>query len=116
MNIGLEYPNKDRGMGAVANNPALDGMFKIPNLRNVALTGPYMHDGRFATLDAVLEHYSHGIQNDPNLDPRLRTADGKPLRMNISPEEKKAIITFLNTLTDYSMITDERFSDPFRVK
>lgn len=116
MNIGLEYPNTDKGMGAVTNNAQLNGSFKIPNLRNVALTAPYMHDGRFATLDAVLEHYSHGIQNDPNLDPRLKTANGQPLRMNISDNEKKAIVAFLNTLTDYSMITDERYSDPFKVK
>jgi cytochrome c peroxidase len=116
MNIGLDYPNTDRGMGVVSNNPQLDGSFKIPNLRNVGLTAPYMHDGRFATLNDVLEHYSHGIQNDPNLDPRLRTTNGQPLRMNISENEKKAIVAFLNTLTDYSMVTDDRYSDPFKVK
>jgi cytochrome c peroxidase len=116
MNIGLEFPNVDKGMGAVTNNAQLNGMFKIPNLRNVALTAPYMHDGRFATLDDVLEHYSHGIQDDPNLDERLRATTGQPLRMNISDNEKTAIIAFLNTLTDYSMITDEKYSDPFKLK
>lgn len=115
-NIGLDYPVKDKGVGAVTGNPKEIGAFKIPNLRNVALTAPYMHDGRFATLDDVLDYYSHGIQNDPNLDENLRDKNGMPLRMNITTEDKKAIIAFLNTLTDYSMTTDPKFSNPFKTK
>ncbi|WP_291131575.1 cytochrome-c peroxidase [Flavobacterium sp. UBA7682] len=115
-NIGLEYPAKDKGAGAVSGNPADVGSFKIPNLRNVALTAPYMHDGRFATLEDVLDYYSHGIPNDPNLDENLRDKNGAPLRLNITADDKKAIIAFLNTLTDYSMTTDPKFSNPFKTK
>lgn len=115
MNIGLDYPNVDKGMGVVFNNPQWNGRFKIPNLRNVAVTAPYMHDGRFKALNDVLEHYSHNIQDDPNLDEKLRAADGRPLRMNIASDERQAIIAFLNTLTDYNMLTDPKFSNPFKV-
>ncbi len=117
MNIGLDYPNTDLGVGEVTKSPQNNGKFKIPNLRNVAITAPYMHDGRFATLEEVLDHYSHGIKDDPNLDPRLRTlGTGEPIKMNISPQEKQALIAFLNTLTDYGMVTDQKFSDPFKTK
>jgi len=116
MNIGLDYNVTDKGRGAITNLAEDMGRFKIPNLRNVALTAPYMHDGRFRTLDDVLEHYSHGIKNNPNLDSRLRTTSGDPMRMNISPDEKKAIIAFLNTLTDYNMITAQQFSNPFKLQ
>lgn len=114
MNIGLDFPNVDKGQGELI--PGNEGKFKIPNLRNVALTAPYMHDGRFATLDQVLDHYSHNIKDDPNLDSRLRAINGQPLRMNIPTGERQAIIAFLNTLTDYDMITDKKFSNPFKVK
>lgn len=116
LNIGLDYPVKDKGAGAVSGNPAEIGAFRIPSLRNVALTAPYMHDGRFATLEDVLNFYSHNIQNDPNLASLLRDKNGQPIRMNITAEDKKAIIAFLNTLTDYSMITDPKFSNPFKTK
>ena len=116
VNIGLDVNYKDNGVGALTGNPADNGKFKIPDLRNVALTAPYMHDGRFATLDQVLEHYSHGIADHPNLDQRLRAASGSPKRMNITAEEKTALIAFLNTLTDFRSVTDVRFSDPFRIK
>jgi cytochrome c peroxidase len=88
MNIGLDYQPMDKGRAAITNDPSDVGRFKIPNLRNVALTAPYMHDGRFSTLDAVLEHYSHGIQKNTNLDARLRTANGDAIRMNISPDSR----------------------------
>lgn len=116
MNIGLDAPYTDKGLGAISGNSADNGKFKIPNLRNVALTAPYMHDGRFKTLDDVLEHYSHGIKNDVNLDERLKDASGKPMQMNIPPQERQAIIAFLNTLTSVNMITDPYFSDPFKTK
>lgn len=116
MNIGLEKNNGDGGLGGITRNPEQKGMFKIPNLRNVAHTAPYMHDGRFASLDEVLDHYSSGIRDDQNLDVRLRDASGAPIKMNISPDERKAIIAFLNTLTDYQMLTDEKYSNPFRVR
>ena len=114
VNIGLDMTYADNGLGALNHDPADNGKFKIPNLRNITLTGPYMHDGRFATLNQVLDHYSSGIQTHPNLDPRLLGDNHQAMRMNISPQEKEAIIAFLGALTDVTMITDPRFSNPFR--
>ncbi len=116
VNIGLDGNYTDNGRGGITNNSGDNGKFKIPNLRNVTVTAPYMHDGRFTSLEQVLDHYSHNIKNHPNLDPRLVGANGMPIQMNISGQEKAAIIAFLGTLTDYSMITDVKFSNPFVVK
>jgi len=115
-NIGLDYTITDRGRAAV-NGQDAEGSFKTPNLKNVALSAPYMHDGRFTTLDEVLDHYSEGIKENPALTPLLRSSEGTgaPLRLNITKEDKRAIIAFLGTLTDYSFITDPKFSDPFKV-
>ncbi len=104
-NTGLDIQNTDPGFR--------DGQFRIPSLRNIALTAPYMHDGRFQTLEEVIDFYDHGIQNHPNLDPRLRGPDGEPIRLHLSSIEKKALVAFLHTLTDQHLITDEKFSNPF---
>jgi len=116
-NIGLDQYPSDPGAGAVSNQGStMNGAFKIPNIRNIALTAPYMHDGRFATLEEVLDHYSEGIADDPALAFQLKDqTTGKPMRMHISDQEKTAIIAFLNTLTDHNMITDPKFSDPFKI-
>jgi cytochrome c peroxidase len=113
-NVGLDVAYADNGLETVTGNPADAGKFKIPSLRNVALTAPYMHDGRFETLEEVMEHYSEGIENNPNLDVRLRSSDGQPMAFHIPEQDKRAIIAFLNTLTDQSMITDPKFSNPFK--
>jgi cytochrome c peroxidase len=113
-NIGLDENYKDDGLGEITFSSLDDGKFKIPSLRNVALTAPYMHDGRFATLEEAINHYSEGIQPHPNLDHRLKNPDGSPRVFAISQAEKKAIVAFLETLTSYDMIADVRFSDPFR--
>ena len=113
--IGLDAVAKDKGRGEL-DGPAWDGMFKTPNLRNVGLTAPYMHDGRFATLRDVLDHYSRGINNSRNLAPELKDDNGEPMRMNISEHEKDALIAFLNTLTDYEMITAAKYADPFTIQ
>ncbi len=102
---GLDATVVDRGAGR--------GRFKVVSLRNVALTGPYMHDGRFATLEEVVDHYDSGIQGGPGLDLRLRGRDGRPLRMGFSAPERAALVAFLNTLTDTTLATDPRWSDPF---
>lgn len=115
-NIGLDRIYQDNGLGEVTKNSSDNGKFKIPSLRNVALTAPYMHDGRFKTLDEVMEHYSHGIEDHPNLDPRLKTVTGDARVMEIPASDKTAIIAFLHTLTDHTMITDRKFSDPFKVQ
>ncbi len=110
--IGLDEEYKDVGMGVF--DEALVGVFKIPSLRNVALTGPYMHDGRFETLEEVLNHYNSGIQRSPNLDDVLKSWDtGEAITLNLTDHEKSAIIAFLHTLTDENYMLDERFSDPF---
>ncbi len=105
-NIGLD-PNNNTDTGAG------DGRFKVTSLRNVALTAPYMHDGRFGTLEEVIDHYSDGVQNNPELDEILRGRNGRPLRPDFNPQETQALIAFLNTLTDDSLTNDERFSNPF---
>ena len=111
---GLDAVNtSDRGVGGISGTSTEQGTFKVPTLRNIALTGPYMHDGRFATLEEVLEHYSTGVQSHPNLHPNLKV-NGQPKRMNFSASEKQDLIAFLDTMTDEKIRTDERFADPFR--
>jgi len=114
-NIGLDEEYSDNGVGAVTRMASDNGKFKIPSLRNVALTAPYMHDGRFETLDEVIEHYSIGIQDNENLDARLKQ-NGKPMQFNISDQETEAIKAFLMTLTDMEMVSAVRFSDPFKIQ
>ncbi|MFM2223958.1 MAG: hypothetical protein RJA07_160 [Bacteroidota bacterium] len=114
VNIGLDINYTDNGVGEITNNSEDNGKFKIPNLRNVALTAPYMHDGRFKTLNDVLEHYSHNIQLNPNLSIELSDFENNgSIQKNISDADKKAIIAFLNTLTDYDFITNPMYSNPF---
>lgn len=81
--------------------------FKVPSLRNVALTAPYMHDGRFGSLESVLNFYANGVQNSPNLDPLLQQHSS--LGIPLTTEEKQAIIAFLKTLTDEKFIANPAF-------
>lgn len=85
------------------------GSFKTPTLRNVAVTAPYMHDGRFATLEEVLEHYATGIQPSPSLDSQISTGG-----MNLTKDEKEAILAFLHSLTDHNYLTNANFGTPFK--
>ncbi len=101
-------------VGGISKNALEMGTFKVPALRNVALTAPYMHDGRFQTLEQVVDHYSSGIKAHVNLNPELKNADGTPRNFNFSPTEKAALVTFLRTLTDEKMMADVRFSSPFK--
>ena len=105
-NIGLDLETIDPGLE--------NGAFKIPNLRNLIYSAPYMHDGRFATLEAVIDHYDHEVKAHPALDFNLRDADGNPRRLNLSQFEKEALKAFLLTLTDDSIVNDEKLSDPFK--
>ncbi len=115
-NNGLDaVTNDDRGAGETFPlQPQLQGAFKTGTLRNIALTAPYMHDGRFQTLEEVVEHYNSGVQNHPNLAPPLRTPGGQPLRLNLNEEQKAALVAFMRTLTDTSVGTNPKWSDPFR--
>lgn len=83
--------------------------FKVPSLRNVEKTAPYMHDGRFLTLEGVLEHYNSGVENSATLDPILRS-NGR-LGIALTAIEKTQLIAFLKTLTDTQYLTDKRFSE-----
>ncbi len=89
-------------------------IFKSPTLRSVGLTGPYMHDGRFNTLAEVVDFYSDSIQDGPALDNRLRGPGGNPQRLNLSAADRAALVAFMQALTDNSLTTDLRFSNPFR--
>jgi len=112
-NNGLDIVTTDEGAGAVFNNPIFEGRFKTTSLRNIELTSPYMHDGRFSTLEEVVEHYNSGIQAHPTLSPALTDADGNPVRLNFTNTEKASLVAFLRTLTDESIANEEKWSDPF---
>lgn len=89
-------------------------LFKSPSLKNAGVGGPYMHDGRFATLEEVVEHYSTGVKLGPALDQRLRAGNGQPRLLNLPPADKAALVAFMKTLDDTALNTDRRFSDPFK--
>lgn len=112
-NNGLDVVITDEGIGGITGATQDKGKFKVPPLRNIEFSAPYMHDGRFATLDDVLDHYSQNIQANPNLDNLLKENNGQPKRMSFSQGDKEDIIAFLKTLTDNTFLQAKRFSDPF---
>ena len=117
-NNGLENPYVDKGVGALTGRPQDEGLFKVPSLRNIELTAPYMHDGRFPTLEAVVDFYNAGVVNHPNLSPPLRNPPGtpgagQPRQLNLTAADKAALVAFLKTLTDTSVAADPKFADPF---
>ena len=103
----------DRGIAETTNNRRDTGKFKSPSLRNVGVGAPYMHDGRFATLEEVIDHYSTGIKAHPNVSAALRENNRTPEGYNFSTQEKAALVAFLHTLTDATLLSEEKFSDPF---
>jgi cytochrome c peroxidase len=114
-NNGLDLASTtDLGLGQTTGNAAQNGLFKVPSLRSIGLRPPYMHDGRFITLEEVVDHYSAGVKNHPNLSPELRTPNGTPLNPNFSPAQKAALVAFLHTLSDDALGNDPRFRNPFR--
>ena len=114
MNSGLDSnTSADQGAFETFGTPNFLGSFKVPSLRNIGVRAPYMHDGRFATLEQVVEHYNSGVQPHPNLDPRLRLPNGNPIRLNLTAAQKQALVAFMNTLTDTAFLSDPRYSDPF---
>jgi len=113
-NNGLDAESiSNLGAGEVFNNPIFEGRFKTTSLRNIELTAPYMHDGRFATLEEVVEHYNSGIQAHPTLSPALTDDNGNPVRLNFTEAEKAALVAFLKTLTDSSLENEIKWSNPF---
>lgn len=102
---------KDKGLGNHTGKVNDYGKFKIPSLRNIALTAPYMHDGRFATLEEVIDFYSEGVNPCVNIDSKMGMAYQRGV--HLTADEKRKIIAFLHTLTDSTFTTDKRFSNPF---
>ncbi|MFM9026905.1 MAG: T9SS type A sorting domain-containing protein [Bacteroidota bacterium] len=126
-NIGLDSIYTDNGVGAASGRHAQDGKFSVPSLINIELTPPYMHDGRFRTLEQVIDFYSDSVKEHVNLsgflreiipgtiNPNNNTCDTcPPRRPHFSPTEKAALVAFLKTLTDTLITTDPRWSNPFQ--
>lgn len=96
----------DAGLGGFNDNVFDNGKFRVPTLRNIQLTAPYMHDGRFETLEQVLDHYSQGGHGVINEDPNIRS-------FNLTAQDKQDLINFLSMLTDTSFLKKEAFQNPF---
>ena len=113
-NIGLDsvFSGGNLGRYTITTDVTDIGKFKSPSLRNVALTAPYMHDGRFATLEEVVEHYNSGVKNSSTLDP-LMTKPGKEFGLQLTAQEKSDLVSFLKTFTDDTFLTDTTLSNPF---
>jgi len=114
MNNGLDSDMNinDIGREAVTKKPEDKAKFKVPSLRNVELTPPYMHDGRFETLEEVVEHYDLHVKKSMTLDPALvQVVDNGGL--SLSSQDKVDLVNFLKTLTDPSLARNADYSDPF---
>jgi cytochrome c peroxidase len=104
-NTGLDATITDVGAG--------NGRFKAPSLRNVGVRMRFMHDGRFSSLEQVVEFYDSGVRNNPGLDQRLGGRDGQPNRLGLSQGERADLVAFLRSLTDSTFLRDPRFASPF---
>jgi cytochrome c peroxidase len=111
MNNGLdeEEDMNDLGREKVTGRSSDRGKFKVPSLRNIALTAPYMHDGRFGTLEEVVEHYNR-VKFSPTLDPSF--LQQLPAGLELSAYDKEALVAFMKTLTDPTLATRKEFSNP----
>ncbi len=111
-NNGYSSPSdleRDTGREEITLNENDRGKFKVPSLRNIEYSSPYMHNGKLKTLDDVLEFYASGVHDSPTLDPLLKQRDTPGISMDA--EERKAILEFLYTLTDERYLTDRKFSE-----
>jgi cytochrome c peroxidase len=113
MNNGLDTDDMmtDIGREAVTQNPMDRGKFKVPSLRNIELTAPYMHDGRFQTLEEVIDHYNEGIKMSSTADPTVINTMESGLFL--TDQDKIDLINFLKTLTDESLATNPAYQSPF---
>jgi len=111
MNNGLDSIYNDNGRYDVTGLESDRGAMKVTTLRNIELTAPYMHDGRFKTLEEVIDHYNEGLRYNASLDPALAMTMGTGLMLNNT--DKDALIAFLRTLTDSILIQDSRYASPF---
>ena len=105
-NNGLDSIFKDKGAGEVTGRPQDMGKFKVPSLRNLSYTAPYMHDGRFKTLEEVIEHYNSGGHASPTIDPNMKYTTGG---LNLSPQKKAQLLAFLKTLDDPKFVNEPKF-------
>jgi len=108
-NNGLDERFIDLGLGAITGDPSDNGKFKTPSLRNLIFTAPYMHDGRFSTLEEVINHYSEGLQFSETIDPLMKSVHQGGVDLN--EEEKAALKAFLLTLTDEEFIENPAFEN-----
>ena len=118
-NNGLDFvtnPNNyiDKGRGAITGKTMDNGKFMVPSLRNLAFTAPYMHDGRFKTLEEVVDFYSEGIKPSVNIDTKMEFAHQGGAKLK--SEDRKKIIAFLKTLSDSSFVANYEFENPFKNK
>lgn len=111
MNNGLDATITDIGREEVTGNPNDKGKFKVPSLRNVEKTAPYMHDGRFSTLEEVIDHYNEGIQSSPTTDPTVQNTVATGLFL--TAQDKQDLINFLKTLTDDVFLNEPAYETPF---
>ncbi|BDS15097.1 cytochrome-c peroxidase [Aureispira anguillae] len=107
-NNGIDSVFLDSGRARISANPLDIGKFKVPSLRNVAVTPPYMHNAKFATLEEVLEHYSTRVLPSATVDPLLQQQNGD-LGIPLTEKEKEAVLLFLQTLTDYEFLNNPIF-------
>jgi cytochrome c peroxidase len=107
---GLDLVPENNGRDSITHLQHDRGKFRVPSLRNIELTGPYMHDGRFETLNEVLQHYNSGVKGNANLDPILHQHDIYGIRL--TPAEQSQLIAFLKSLTDRDFVNDKRFQAP----
>lgn len=113
-NNGLDMEYTDEGIGGITNAYTDLNMFKVPTLRNIGLSAPYMHDGRFQTLEEVVDFYSDNIADHPRLSEELKDFNGQPKRFNFTDEQKADLVAFLHTLTDVGYTEAEKYSNPFK--
>lgn len=106
-NTGLDSLPKDKGLSAVTNLSTDVGKFKTPSLRNVEYTAPYMHDGRFSTLEECIEHYNTGFKKSPNLDPNIHGPKGR-----LSPQDISDLVAFMKMLSDPEYLANPAFQKP----
>jgi len=99
----------DPGRASVTGSPLDSGLFRTPTLRNVALSAPYMHDGRFQTLEEVVEHYNSGGVASSTIDPFMKYTTGG---LSLAPSQKADLLAFLHTLTDTVFVQNPAFQDP----
>ncbi|MBZ0207746.1 MAG: cytochrome-c peroxidase [Flavobacteriales bacterium] len=110
-NNGLDVTFSDPGRADVTNDPADMAKFKTPTLRNIMITAPYMHDGRFANINEVLDHYNSGGHASPTVDPFMKFTD-PDMELGLTPTKRQQIIAFLNSLTDEEFLSNPAFQDP----